>query len=118
MPHHKISILCTILFFQYLFISNSYAQCSLKTDYKIESKSNGSSILKMKSLEGSRQVKIQLYDLNVGKVVNEKNMVVNNIYQTIFTEVKPSLYVFYVWLTGCNKPIVIGGEKNGILIEN
>ena len=118
MAHHKLSILCIILLFQCLFFIDSYAQCSIRIDYKIEPDSKGSSILHVKSLEGANQVKIQLYDLNLGKVVSEKEIQITRTYQAMFTEVKSSLYVLYVWLPGCAKPVTIGGEKYGILIEN
>jgi hypothetical protein len=118
MAHPKLSIIGIILLFQGLLFTTSYAQCSLKIDYKIESKSNGSADVNIKSLEASKGVKIQLYDLNSGQVVSEKEVNITSAFKPIFTNVKPSLYTLYIWLPGCNKPVVFDGEKHGILIEN
>ncbi len=87
-------------------------------DYKVESNSTGSKELSVQSLEGSKNVKIQLYDLNSGQVTSQKEINVNSSFKTIFTNVKSSLYLLYIWLPGCNKPVVVGGEKQGIRIEN
>jgi phosphoribosylformylglycinamidine (FGAM) synthase-like amidotransferase family enzyme len=87
-------------------------------DYKVESNSNGSNDLRVQSLEGSKNVKIQLYDLNNGQVASQKEVNINGSFKTIFTNVKSSLYLLYIWLPGCNKPVVVGDDKQGILIEN
>ena len=87
-------------------------------DYKVESKSSGSKDIRVKSLEESKDVRIQLYDLNSGTVTDQKEVSINNSLKTIFTNVKSSVYLLYVWLPGCQKPIVIDGGKQGILIEN
>jgi phosphoribosylformylglycinamidine (FGAM) synthase-like amidotransferase family enzyme len=87
-------------------------------DYKVESNSNGSNDLRVQSLEGSKNVKIQLYDLNNGQVTSQKEVNINGSFKTIFTNVKSSLYLLYIWLPGCNKPVVVGDDKQGILIEN
>jgi len=108
----------SVLFSLGIFLTNAQAQCSLKIDYSIESKSQGASIVNVKSLENASAVKIQLYDLNIGKVVSEKEVTITSSFKSIFTDVKPSLYILYVWLPGCTKPLVIDGEKHGILIEN
>ena len=117
MRYYRALILCLILFFQNQF-STVYAQCSLKVDYKIESKLESSSVINMKSLERPMDVKIQLYDLNLGKVVNEKEININNTYKVIFSDVTSSLYIFYIWIPACSKPLTVGGDKHGILIEN
>src|SRR6187549_669770 len=102
----------SVLFSLGIFLTNAQAQCSLKIDYSIESKSQGAtSIVNVKSLENASAVKIQLYDLNIGKVISEKEVTIMGSFKSIFTDVKPSLYILYVWLPGCNKPLVIGGEK-------
>ncbi len=118
MAQHKLSILLTILLFQILFFTTSQAQCSLRVDYKVESKSTDSSDVNVKSLEGTKDVKLQLYDLNTGQVISEKEINLNSAYKTIFTNVNPSLYAIYIWLPGCKRPVVFEGEKHGILIEN
>jgi hypothetical protein len=118
MAQHKLSILFTILLFQVLFFTASQAQCSLRIDYNVESKSNGSIDVNVKSLEGTKDVKLQLYDLNAGQVISEKEITLNSAYKTIFTNVNPSLYAIYIWLPDCKRPVVFDGEKHGILIEN
>lgn len=72
----------------------------------------------IKSQEGSRDIKIQLYDLNTGKVVEEKKVNVNGQFKAVFSDVKSSLYMFYIWLPGCSKPVTFSGDKYGILVEN
>jgi hypothetical protein len=118
MAIYKLSFSFSIVFFQALFFTNSQAQCSLKTEYKIESNSNGSNDLRVQSLEGSKTVRIQLYDLNNGQVINQKEVMIDSSFKTIFTKVKSSHYLLYIWLPGCTKPVVVGGEKQGIIIEN
>jgi hypothetical protein len=118
MAQHKLSILITILLLQILFFTASQAQCSLRIDYKVESKSKESSDVNVKSFEGTKDVKLQLYDLNSGQVVSEKEITLTSTYKTIFTNVNPSLYAIYIWLPGCKRPLVFEGEKHGILIEN
>ncbi len=87
-------------------------------EYKVESNSNGSSNLSVQSMDGPKNVKIQLYDLNTGKVTNEKAVSINSALKTIFTNVKSSVYLLYIWLPDCTKPLVVGGDKQGIVIEN
>lgn len=100
-----------------LFLSAS-AQCTTKIEYRVDAKTKGLSMISIKSLETPSDIKIQLYDLNVGKVIDEKEMNLNGNFALTFTDVKPSFYLFYIWLPGCAKPTVVSGEKHGILIEN
>ena len=118
MAIYKLSFSFTFLLFQVLFFTNSQAQCSLKMDYKVEANTNGSRVISVQSLEGAKNVRIQLYDLNSGQVTNQKEVNINGSFKTVFTNIKSSLYLLYVWLPGCNKPVVVGGDKQGILIEN
>lgn len=118
MAIYKLSFSFTFLLFQFLFFTNSQAQCSLKMDYKVESNSKGSNDLSVQSFEGSKNVRIQLYDLNSGQVISQKEININSSFKTIFTNVKSSLYLLYIWLPGCNKPVVVGDDKQGIRIEN
>lgn len=118
MAIHKLPFLVTVLFVQVLFFTNSKAQCSLRVDYKVESNSSGSKDIRIQSLDGSKNVKIQLYDLNTGQVVGQQEVFISSAFKSIFRNVKSSLYMVYIWLPGCNKPIVVGGDKQGILIEN
>lgn len=113
-----ISISFAIFLSWGILITDAQAQCSLKVDYEVESTAKGAGIFNIKSLEGSKDVKIQLYDLNIGKVVSEKEVTITRSFQSIFTDVQPSLYILYVWIPGCKKPMAVGGEKHGILIEN
>jgi hypothetical protein len=118
MAINKLPFLIGILIVQVLFITNSQAQCSLKVDYKIEPNPTGSSDVRIHSLEGTKNVKIQLYDLNSGQVIDQKESNLTGSFKTIFTNVKTSIYLLYIWLPGCNKPVVVGGDKQGIRIEN
>jgi hypothetical protein len=115
---YRILISLTVLFSSGIFIANAQAPCSVKVDYLIESRSNGSKAINLKSAEIPKAVKVQLYDLNIGKVVNEREVTIGTSFKSIFVDVKSSLYIVYIWLPGCTKPVVIGGEKHGILIEN
>lgn len=118
MRYYKVLAFCVLLFFQCSFSIDAFSQCDSKIEYKTDSKVKGVGELSLKSLDGSKDVRIQLYDLNSGKVVNEVKVKVDSQYKVAFKNIQPSVYMLYVWALGCNKPTVIGGGKQGILIEN
>ena len=118
MRYYKVLAFCVLLFFQCFISIDGFSQCNSKIDFKVESKGKGLEQIAIKSLDGAKDLKIQLYDLNLGKVVDETKMATNNTFQVAFKNMKPSLYMLYVWLPGCTKPQVIDGGKQGILIEN
>ena len=87
-------------------------------EYMADNKGKGLNELSIKSLDGLKDVKIELYDLNAGKVIAEAKITADNQFKVVFKNIIPSLYMLYIWPLGCKKPIVLGGEKHGILIEN
>jgi hypothetical protein len=109
-------LFCALLAFFAAVSSPVFSQCDAKISYQIKAKSQGLSEVIMKRDDNSQSVKIQLYDLNSGSVVDEVQKFVGNEYVTVFDNVKPSIYAFYVWSPGCKKPTVIS-EKGGVSIE-
>ena len=118
MEYRKPLIYCVLLFTALLCAHASFSQCASKLDFKVESKEKGSSTISLRSSSGSVLAKVQLYDLNAGKVVVEKEVNLTSDFTITFTEVKSSTYTFYAWAQNCKKPLAIIGEKHGILIEN
>lgn len=103
-------------------IPNSWSQCDSRIakdiSYEVQSISDGSKEINLKIKSGSENLKIQLYDLNEGKIVAEAQFEIDDRYKSAFKDVKPSVYAIYIWPNGCSKPLVYTGEKLGILIEN
>jgi hypothetical protein len=118
MKYRKPLAFCILLFLQLLFV-DAYSQCEAKIEYKILPRSKGLSDLTVKSIGNSKDLRIQLYDLNTGKIVDEQRTnATSNLNKPLFVNVKSSVYMFYIWVAGCNKPITFSGEQQGILIEN
>jgi hypothetical protein len=115
MSHLKLLLFCSLFT---LIVDNAFSQCTTKIDFRVEPDEKGSNSISIKSLDGPRSMKIQLYDLNEGKVVDEKETVFNDSYTLTFKNVRSSFYMFYLWLPNCKKPSVFSGQRHGIRIEN
>lgn len=118
MGYLKSLVFCALFLCLSLISFQSFSQCDSKIKFEVKPGSQGLSTITMRCLDGSKLAKIQLYDLNEGKVKLEVEKIINNDLSVIFENVKPSIYAFYVWLPGCKKPIVISGEKVGVTVEN
>jgi len=118
MRYLKVLTFCALLVFQSLISIDSFSQCTAKLDYQVKSDGKGTSSINIKSLEGSSLMKIQLYDMNLGKVVDEKEIRISTSFNIAFKDVKTSRYMFYIWLPGCKRPSAFSGNEQGILIEN
>ena len=108
--------------FTFFIIPNSWCQCDARIvkalSYRVQTISNGSKEISLKIGNGSETLKIQLYDLNEGKIVAETQLELGDSYKSVFRDVRPSVYAIYLWPNGCSKPLVYTDEKLGILIEN
>jgi hypothetical protein len=61
-------------------------------------------------------MKIQLYDLYTGKVIQEKEITsLGSANQEVFQHVPPSTYSIIIRIEHCEKPTTLGGV-NGIAI--
>ena len=101
-------------------IISGYCQdkCKSTVEHTItESPDKGHSIT-LQSSENLRNVEVELYDLYQGKTVDKK-YVGNGLRarQTVFSRVKPSLYLIYIKHDGCPRAQSLGGIK-GIKVGN
>lgn len=118
MGYLKSLVFCALFACLSLMSFQSFSQCDLKIKFEVKPGNQGLSSINMKSVSGSKSAKIQLYDLNEGRVAMEVEKIISNDFSVVFENVRPSIYAFYVWLPGCKKPIVISGEKVGVTVEN
>src|SRR5687768_6410335 len=103
-----------IMFLAFSF--NSAAQCDSKIEYSHKKRPDSGHALYLHSALPLNAVKVQLYDLYQGKVVEERVISALSSAETeAFKNIKPSVYTIYISINGCNKPITLGGI-NGIKI--
>jgi hypothetical protein len=107
-------------FFCLAVITPAFSQdkCKTRIEYAVvESPSKGYSIT-LQSSENLRNADVELYDLYLGKTVAKKyvgNGLRNK--QTVFSGLKPSLYLIYVKHDDCPRAQSVGGIQ-GIKVGN
>lgn len=115
MSTFKISLFFVLAIFFAPLTSN--AQCDVKIEYSHKKNSENLCSIFLNAEEPStlNNVTVKLYDLYLGKIIDEKKVVLTNEKTEVFKNVKPSLYTIYVETDRCEKPLSLGGI-NGIKI--
>lgn len=100
----------------FLSIGHALGQCEFKVQYSIEKKSESTYSIYLKSETTLASIKIQLYDLFQGKVLEEKEIYsLTTVGQEVFKNIAPSKYAIIIRMDNCDKPKTLGG-KDGISI--
>lgn len=88
----------------------SFGQCDARIDYSQRQKSKTDYSVYLKSDQVVSGLKVQLYDLIQGKVVQEKILAsLTSGSQEVFTKVTPSTYTIFVTIDMCKKSKSLGG---------
>ena len=88
--------------------SNIKAQCNELFEYATSKSTDNQYVISVKC-NVSTNATVQLYDLNTGKIVKEKKVILTTSLQTLFTNVLPSTYSLLLKTEGCNKTKSLGG---------
>ena len=100
----------------FLCIKNGFGQCQFEVQYSVEKKSGSTYSISLESKTTLTSVKVQLYDLFQGKVLDEKEIyILATGGQEVFRNIPPSKYTIIIRMDGCDKPKTLGGI-NGISI--
>ena len=95
-----------------LCVQHAFGQCASDVQYTIEEKSQNAYSIRLKSETTLTSVKIQLYDLFSGKVVDDKEIPsLTVVSQEVFRNVPPSKYTIIIRTDDCSKPKSLGGIK-------
>jgi hypothetical protein len=96
----------------------SQERCKSTVEHTISQSPEKGYTIALQSSENLRNVEVELYDLYEGKTVDKK-YVGNGLRskQTVFSRVKPSLYLIYIKHDGCPRAESLGGVK-GIKVGN
>jgi hypothetical protein len=113
MTMHKVFVAIGLFFLIAPFFS--FGQCDIKIDYSFKKSASAYKIY-LNSNGSVNGVRVQLYDLNQGKIIAEKviNLQAKDI--EVFTNVKSSVYTINLKIEGCDKKQSLGG-LNGINIR-
>lgn len=107
-PIPKYLALCVIA--PILCLQEAFGQCHHDVQYAIEEKSENSYSILLKSETTLTSIKIQLYDLFQGKILEEKEIHSLTIAsQEIFMNIPPSRYAIIIRTDNCDKPKTLGG---------
>ena len=94
----------------FFFVEHGLSQCQPQLNYTVEKKSDGSYSVYLKPESTLTSLKIQIYDLLQGKVLEERNISQLEVAdQEIFKNVPPSKYAILITVANCDKPKTLGG---------
>lgn len=103
---------CILLSF--LCIEHAVAQCPPEVHYSLQKTSENTYSIFLKAETTTVAIKIQLYDLLKGKLLEEKEInSLGTINQQVFRNIPPSRYAIILRTQNCDKPKTLGGI-NGI----
>lgn len=117
---YKVLIFCTLLL---IIVSGAelYAQCERQpanVKHQISTSPSGAIEVTLQLPQDLNITRIGLYDLNTGRVVAEVKMKDFGKEEAVFKAVRPSIYMFFVWISECDKPLVYSGDKkSGVVVE-
>jgi hypothetical protein len=107
-PIPKYLTLCVIV--SILCLEHAFGQCQFEVKYSVEKKSESAFSIYLQSETALASVKIQLYDLFQGKVLEEKEIYsLTTVAQEIFKNISPSKYAIIITMDNCDKPKTLGG---------
>jgi hypothetical protein len=102
--------LCAIV--PILCAQHGFGQCQYDVQFIVEEKSQNAYSIQLKSETPLTSIKIQLYDLFTGKVLEEKAIPsLTVVSQEVFQNVPPSKYAIIIRTDDCDKPKTLGGIK-------
>jgi hypothetical protein len=108
------------VFFSLTFVLTGFSQdkCKTRIDHSVVESPSKQYSIALQSTENLRNAEVELYDLYLGKTVAKKH-VGNGLRtkQTVFSGVKPSLYLIYIKHDECPRVQSVGGIQ-GIKVGN
>ena len=109
-----MKILYGCVFFSVALVFSAFSQekCNARIEHTVVESPSGVYSITLQSSENLRNAQVELYDLYQGKSV-EKREISNGLRskQTVFSGVKPSLYLIYIKHDGCPRAQSVGGIK-------
>ena len=107
-PIPKYLTLCAVV--SILCLEHTFAQCHYDVQYAIEKQSDNAYSVLLKSETTLTSIKVQLYDLFQGKVLEEREIPsLTIVSQEVFQNIPPSRYAIIIRTDDCDKPKTLGG---------
>ena len=106
----KIIYWCVFFLFAQIHCAVGQDKCKVRIDHRVIQDGSKGYLITLQSQENLRNTEVELYDLYEGKLVVKKTLDSSlRNEQTVFTGIKPSLYLIYVKYDGCPKKRSLGG---------
>jgi hypothetical protein len=108
----KIFYGCVFFFVALAFNAFGQDKCKARIEHIVVENLSGIYSITLQSSENLRNAQVELYDLYKGESI-QKKQIDNGLTrkQTVFSGVKPSLYLIYIKHDGCPRAQSVGGIK-------